>query len=150
MKTGFTAGLLLASLLFLGCGQTVEQRQYLAISVAKDFSMAVLDYQHRTSNDDIKGLEFATESAQEIVKQQLKTPDEVRQLKGDKEMPEVVNVAILEATPIDKDGETGFIVNARIQYYPNVYHYVDILGLKVVPIGGGEWEVDDVKFGEEL
>ncbi|WP_132943385.1 hypothetical protein [Tumebacillus sp. BK434] len=142
--------IILSCLLLSGCEETEEQRQYKAISAAKDFNMAILDYQHRTSNDDIQGLELATESAQNIVQQQLKTPDEIARLKGDQEMPEVVNVAILAANPIGDGGKAGYIVNTRIQYYPNCYRYVDIVGLKVIPTPSGEWKVDNVKLGEKL
>ncbi|MFD2168546.1 hypothetical protein [Tumebacillus lipolyticus] len=150
MKKRTLAQLILFALLLTGCEETIEQRHAAAVKKAIQFNMAMLDYQHRTSNDDVRGLEDATDRARTALLQELKTPEEILQAAGGQDrMPEVKDVKIAKAIPIGKDGEEGYIINTRILYYPDVYRYVQKVGLKIVPVDG-EWKVDQVVLDGEL
>lgn len=149
MKKGWIVALLLLSLSLPGCSDDRAEREAKAVEVAKRFDADVLDYSKRPNGEVEKGFPDATARAQQSVKEQLLSLDEMRRnTRGS--VPEVQAVQIANTVPLGEDGADGFIVNTKVSYnWEAGSDYHAKVGLVIIP-DGEVWKVDRVEFAHHL
>ncbi|WP_165912697.1 hypothetical protein [Effusibacillus lacus] len=128
----------------------VNDEQRAAAEVAQKFLKAVLTYSNRTSDEDVKGLEYVDQAIHAGLKKQFANYTQaVQEVGGKEKLPEVQDVKVVDVIPMPD--KKAYIVNTIVTYNPNrlVMDEFTKVGT-VVTFENNKWLITTVNFRNQL